>query len=101
MELLIQECTSDDRIHLVTLRKGIDATTASLPNEAISDSHELQASPPRRVQGPNPFFGFSTQNQNASGQNDPEGSRRFNIFLARTFEENGQLSLLGCIAPKY
>jgi ATPase family AAA domain-containing protein 1 len=100
MELLIHECTSDDSIHLITLGKGIDATTASLPREAlIRDSQELQASPPRRVQGSNPYFGFSSQNQNASGQNDPEGSRRFNIFLARTFDENGQLSLLGCIAP--
>mmetsp|Transcript_23484 Transcript_23484/g.55286 ORF Transcript_23484/g.55286 Transcript_23484/m.55286 type:complete len:588 (-) Transcript_23484:4-1767(-) len=35
MELLIHECASNDSIHLVTLGKGIDATTSSLPKEEI------------------------------------------------------------------
>jgi len=99
MELLIQECTSNDSIHLVTLGKGIDATTASLPKDAVPDSQELQSSPPRSPQASNSYFGFSPQNQNASGIHDPVGSKRFNIFLARTVDQNGQPSLLGCVAP--
>jgi SpoVK/Ycf46/Vps4 family AAA+-type ATPase len=44
----------------------------------------------------NPFsFG---PNNNASGQNDPEGSRRFNIFLARTMDASGP-GIMGAIAP--
>ncbi|KAL3917015.1 MAG: hypothetical protein SGILL_004910, partial [Bacillariaceae sp.] len=99
MELLIRECSSNDSIHLLVLGKGIDATTASLPKETFGESQELQASPPPPMPGSNPYFGFSPQNQNASGQNDPEGSRRFNIFLARTMDQHGQHALLGCIAP--
>lgn len=44
-------------------------------------------------------FGFSQQNINASGINDPEGSRRFNIFLARTVEKDGTPAIMGAIAP--
>lgn len=99
MELLIQECTSNDSIHLVTLGKGIDAHTASLPRESFRDSPEIQDNVPRNLPGSAPWFGFSPQNQNASGQNDPEGSRRFNIFLARTVDQNGQPGILGAIAP--
>ncbi len=43
-------------------------------------------------------FGFSQQNVNASGINDPEGSRRFNIFLARTVEKDGSAGIMGAIA---
>jgi hypothetical protein len=99
MELLIKECSSEDSIHLLMLGKGVDATTSTLPKDAFRESHELQATPPGPPQASNPYFGFSPQNQNASGQNDPEGSRRFNIFLARTVDEHGQPALLGCIAP--
>ena len=42
---------------------------------------------------------FSANNANASGQNDPEGSRRFNIFLARTVDPAGKPQIMGTIAP--
>ena len=48
-------------------------------------------------QSSNPF-GFSQQNVNASGINDPEGSRRFNIFLARTVEKDGTAGIMGAIS---
>jgi hypothetical protein len=44
-------------------------------------------------------FGFTQQNINASGVNDPEGSRRFNIFLARTVDKDGTPGIMGAIAP--
>ena len=44
-------------------------------------------------------FGFTQQNINASGVNDPEGSRRFNIFLARTVGKDGTPGIMGAIAP--
>lgn len=100
MELLIQECTSSDSIHLITLGKGIDATTSSIPKEFVApEPPEFHDSSQRNAPGSAPWFGFSPQNQNASGQNDPEGSRRFNIFLARTVDQNGQPGILGAIAP--
>ena len=43
--------------------------------------------------------GFNEQNANASGINDPEGSRRFNIFLARTVDPEGNPGIMGAIAP--
>lgn len=43
-------------------------------------------------------FSFNQQNINASGINDPEGSRRFNIFLARTVEKDGNAGIMGAIA---
>ncbi len=100
MELLIQECTSEDSIHLISLGKGVDATTSTLPRELINHEHnELTENTQRNMPGSAPWFGFSPQNQNASGQNDPEGSRRFNIFLARTVDNVGQPGILGAIAP--
>ncbi|KAL3770912.1 hypothetical protein ACHAWU_003221 [Discostella pseudostelligera] len=42
---------------------------------------------------------FSENNANASGVNDPEGSRRFNIFLARTVDPMGKPQIMGTIAP--
>lgn len=42
---------------------------------------------------------FSENNANASGVNDPEGSRRFNIFLARTVDPLGKPQIMGTIAP--
>lgn len=100
MELLIQESTSTDSIHLISLGKGIDASTTTLPVETYQpESQALQDSMPRNLPGQPPFHGFSAQNHNASGQFDPEGSRRFNFFLARTMDQNGQPGLLGAIAP--
>ena len=49
--------------------------------------------------GPGGPFGFTQQNINASGVNDPEGSRRFNIFLARTVDKDGSAGITGAIAP--
>eukprot|EP00980_Cylindrotheca_fusiformis_P027910 scaffold22568_cov125-Cylindrotheca_fusiformis.AAC.7 len=100
MELLIQESTSADSIHLITLGKGIDATTRTLPQDVSQpDPQSMQESVSRGLPGQMPFSGFSPHNQNASGQFDPEGSRRFNFFLARTMDQNGQPGLLGAIAP--
>jgi len=98
MELLIHECASNDSIHLVTLGKGIDATTSSLPREEFEDSQEYRENSQGDMVGSKPFFGFSNQHQNASGQNDPEGSQRFNIFLTRTQDQNGQPGIVGAIA---
>mmetsp|Transcript_17986 Transcript_17986/g.25416 ORF Transcript_17986/g.25416 Transcript_17986/m.25416 type:complete len:1857 (+) Transcript_17986:440-6010(+) len=48
---------------------------------------------------PNGPFGYNQQNINASGVNDPEGSRRFNIFLARIQDKDGAAGIMGAIAP--
>lgn len=104
VEYLTQECTSPESIHLLVLGKGIDSTTSSLPPEPITDTspmhgnsfeHQNMAGTPQ--DGAAPFFNFSQENQNALGQNDPEGSRRFNIFLARTVDSGGQPGILGAI----
>jgi len=48
----------------------------------------------------NNFSPFSFgPNNNASGVNDPEGSRRFNIFLGRTQDKDGNPGIMGAIAP--
>jgi hypothetical protein len=105
MELLLRECGSEESIHLITLGKGIDASTTTLPKEVMGP-HDSLVEPPEGAQqnmqqggATAPWFGFSPQNQNASGQNDLEGSRRFNIFLARTVDANNQPGILGAIAP--
>merc|ERR1719203_2715222 len=47
--------------------------------------------------GSNPYsFG---PNNNASGVHDPEGSRRFNIFLGRTQDKDENPGIMGAIAP--
>jgi hypothetical protein len=105
VDYLMQECTSPDSTHILVLGKGIDATTTSLPQEPIPeqqmhggfDNQNMGMGMPQ--DGTAPWLGFSQQNQNASGQNDPEGSRRFNIFLARTIDSSGQPGVLGAIAP--
>ena len=111
VETLLQECNSDESTNLVILGKGIDATTESLPKEPTGQDHDQQQQqsfeqqqsslelPMRNTPGAAPWFGFSPHNQNASGQNDPEGSRRFNIFLARTMDAQGVPGILGAIAP--
>lgn len=108
VEALVQECNSSDSTSLLVLGQGIDASSTTLPKEPVvqentmnsnpmdGSSHELQM---RNTPGAAPWFGFSPNNQNASGQNDPEGSRRFNIFLARTMDPNGTPGILGAIAP--
>jgi hypothetical protein len=95
VEYLQQECTSSDSIHLLVLGKGMDLTT---PPQQYRENE----TPPQQQQSMDnqgaAWFGFSPQNQNASGQNDPEGSRRFNIFLARTVDAQGTPGILGAIA---
>lgn len=107
VELLMQECTSAESINMMVLGKGIDANTVTLPDEpettpGISHSAGYQENPEGQFQngraGAAPWFGFSPENQNASGQNDPEGSRRFNIFLCRTANGSGTPGILGAIA---
>ena len=106
IEFLMQQAASNDSIHLLVSGKGIDASTTSLPAEPVvpdlppvgqplNEQHPMM----RQDGGNAPWFGFSPQNQNASGQNDPEGSRRFNIFLARIVDQNGLPGILGAIAP--
>ena len=108
VELLLQEANSEEGINLVVIGKGVDANTETLPDDTMSEimesSHEQHA-PPLQQQQPRgppngaPWFGFSPHNQNASGQNDPQGSRRFNIFLSRTVDAVGTPGILGAIAP--
>lgn len=103
VEALINESNSSDGINLIVLGKGIDATTEHIPEEQVQDNQVLnsvsQDLPMRNTPGAAPWFGFSPNNQNASGQHDPEGSRRFNIFLARTVDPDGMPGILGAIAP--
>lgn len=106
MEKILQECNSKDSINLVILGRGVNAKTTTLPQEPTPEAaphHEssldMASSAQRNMIGAAPWFGFSPHNQNASGQNDPEGSRRFNIFLARTVDPNGVPGILGAIAP--
>lgn len=82
VDVLLKECNSDDGVNLVVLGSGIDAQTLFLPKDSSQEpSHQLEHSNlPREVQqrqlpGTAPWFGFSQQNQNASGQNDAKGSR--------------------------
>ena len=103
VEALLKECSLSESTNLIVLGKGIDAKTTTVP-ALPQESREVQ---PHEQQDMNqgmmtpgaPWFGFSPNNQNASGQNDPEGSRRFNIFLARTVDPNGVPGVLGAIAP--
>jgi hypothetical protein len=105
VEYLMQEFTSPESTHLLILGKGIDSTTTTLPPEPTPEPHMHGNFENQNIgmgmphDGAAPWFGFSQQNQNASGQNDPEGSRRFNIFLARTIDSSGQPGILGAIAP--
>jgi hypothetical protein len=102
IDYLIQECTSPDSSHFLILGKGIDSSTTSLPSESIIEQGNQGSFDNQNLgmsDGSVPWLGFSQQNQNASGQNDPEGSRRFNIFLTRTIDSAGQPGILGAIAP--
>lgn len=99
VELLLQEANSETGVNLVAIGKGVDANTEELPDDHANDFVEPPEQPPRSPPGGAPWFGFSPHNQNASGQNDPEGSRRFNIFLSRTVDADGTPGILGAIAP--
>jgi hypothetical protein len=127
VETLAHECVKKDSIHLLVLGgKGIDAATTSLPDEvtvgiANGRMHNHQQGqgkafsmmsnfPPgspefnaqiENSQHPGQFLpgSFNVNNINASGVNDPEGSRRFNIFLARTVDQTGKPQIMGTIAP--
>jgi hypothetical protein len=107
VELLLGECNSSEGINLIVLGKGIDANTETLPPDVLDaegaqQQHRHQGSGGpggRHLNSAAPFFDFAPNNQNASGQNDPEGSRRFNIFLARTVDAEGAQGILGAVAP--
>ncbi|GKZ00033.1 hypothetical protein MPSEU_000956700 [Mayamaea pseudoterrestris] len=100
VETLLKECNMSESINLVVLGKGIDAKTTNLPQIPHElKSQESQDASQGVVSSNAPWFGFSPNNQNASGQNDPAGSRRFNIFLARRVNPDGTPGILGAIAP--
>lgn len=101
VETLLAECNSKDSTNLVVIGKGIDAKTLTIPEDLTNEEVPVGTSEStnRNLASAAPWFGFSPNNQNASGQNDPEGSRRFNIFLARTVDNNGTPGILGAIAP--
>jgi SpoVK/Ycf46/Vps4 family AAA+-type ATPase len=98
-EIILQECNSKESINMVVLGKGIDVKTTTLPQELTHDFESQDMSQSSTNNAAAPWFGFSPHNQNASGQNDPVGSRRFNIFLARTVDPNGTPGILVAIAP--
>lgn len=107
VEFLIKECDSSDSTNLLVLGRGIDINTETLPHEPVMTTSESSTSIPndystqvsQSLPGAAPWFGFTSNNQNASGQNDPEGSRRFNIFLSRTIDqETGSPGIIGAIA---
>mmetsp|Transcript_19130 Transcript_19130/g.27246 ORF Transcript_19130/g.27246 Transcript_19130/m.27246 type:complete len:1162 (+) Transcript_19130:1-3486(+) len=128
VECLAHECVNKEGIHLLMLGgKGIDASTTVLPdrkNQAGTTSGRIKrqqtipnqqgkpfsfmsnfppGSPEFSAQMQNNQHGqqgsFSANNINASGVNDPEGSKRFNIFLARTVDQFGKPQIMGTIAP--
>jgi hypothetical protein len=127
VETLAHECVKKDGINLLVLGgKGIDASTTTLPDESLvgianNRMHKQHAHrgkafsmmsnfPPGsaefNAQMENSRNGgqfapgaFHANNINASGVNDPEGSRRFNIFLARTVDPTGKPQIMGTIAP--
>ena len=127
VEYLLQECGpsssngKDAGIHLLVLGKGIvdgSITTKddndlvrppptlfrksrtngeSQPSQEALQQQQHQQQQQRQFQ--HPWFGFTPNNQHATGQNDPPGSRRFNIFLARTVDADGNPGILGAVAP--
>lgn len=102
VDALRREADAKNSRILIVVGKGVDATTTSLPVDLPSpESKELQhqGSQSSGAPGAAPWFGFTNHNQNASGQNDPEGSRRFNIFLARTVDPDGKPGIVGAVAP--
>ena len=85
---------------------GMPSPQQGQPQQGDADSQQddgnnpfakmMSSFPPGQTPG---TFGFSQQNINASGINDPEGSRRINIFLARTLDKDGSPGIVGAIAP--
>eukprot|EP00934_Nitzschia_sp_Nitz4_P006185 Nitzschia sp. Nitz4//scaffold76_size158648//109898//113782//NITZ4_002559-RA/size158648-augustus-gene-0.151-mRNA-1//-1//CDS//3329557884//6175//frame0 len=88
MELLIEECTSNTGIHLIALGKGVDTNTVELP-EIPDEPEEEEATS---------MMDVTSEKQFPSGRNDPAGSRRFNIFFARSTSQ-GKPGVVGAIAP--
>jgi hypothetical protein len=102
IENLVTGCNTSDSRNFLVLGNGIDGTTMTLPKELESQdsiNQDMAQRQSQSLQRSAPWFGFTPHNQNASGQNDPEGSRRFNIFLARTVDQNGTPGLVGAVAP--
>lgn len=116
VDAILKECNSEDSVNMLVLGSGIDSRTVALPKETKQNNMNMNnnvgnfpqnqnnnfnpnGAPPGQGQMAAPFFGFTQQNQNASGQNDPPGSRRFNIFLTRTRDADGVDGIMGSIAP--
>lgn len=109
VDFLLSECNgqNEQSTNLLILGKGVDANdeeppaVTNLANAVSSEESSSEQSPAQQqqVQQQHPFFGFSANNQNASGQNDPPGSKRFNIFLARTVDNEGNPGIFGAVAP--
>ncbi|KAL7557887.1 hypothetical protein ACA910_010934 [Epithemia clementina (nom. ined.)] len=118
VDYLLQECSPvasghGDGIHLLVLGKGVvegvkddkelvrppqlSRGVGSINNEQSRSQH--QQDPQQQQQSQHPWFGFTPNNQHASGQNDPAGSRRFNIFLARSVDADGNPGIMGAVAP--
>jgi ATPase family associated with various cellular activities (AAA) len=98
IDALLQECNSEESVNLVVLGSGIDPGTLALLGNNAHDGYSQGRQDEPGSNGA-PWFGFSQPNQNASGENDPEGSRRFNIYLVRTTDSRGAPGILGAIAP--
>ena len=128
VDLVARESVRPDSIHLICLGRGIDASTddlSEIPGRNVVGAAIGRLQPKSIEQLPqlpqnfnHPFAGmsqtppgsglnqmgsgpggFNEQNANASGINDPPGSKRFNIFLARTVDPEGNPGIMGAIAP--
>jgi len=99
MEVLLQECQTSQGTSLLILGKGIDSSTVALPQEQHSLEEASRDVTMQSSSGTAPWFNFSPHNVNASGQNDPPGSRRFNIFLSRQLDSQGNAGIIGAVAP--
>ena len=102
VDALTTEANAGKGRNLLVIGRGVDAGTTSLPQDlSVPEPHEMQQqnAQSQGMPGSAPWFGFTNHNQNASGQNDPEGSRRFNIFLARTVDSEGKPGIVGAVAP--
>ncbi|KAL9178831.1 hypothetical protein ACHAXT_003962 [Thalassiosira profunda] len=71
---------------------------SSFPPGTPQFHEQLRQTQHQQPQQGGPQF-VGADNANASGQNDPEGSSRFNIFLARTVDPEGRPQITGTVAP--
>lgn len=73
------------------------------PNFMMNSPSNMMPFPPPPSKGDQNNANYNPMsfgpNNNASGVNDPEGSKRFNIFLGRTTDADGNPGILGAIAP--